>query len=188
MNAQQVWQAHSIEAPRMSLAYVRHAAIAFDRRRRQRAVLVGVIMFGAGAFNGFVAWPSLHSKPLAMAAAACVVLFALYFVFRLYRHVGAESNPVDAGVLDTLRYQRRQLERQRDWRRGSWRWMLPGLLPFYGFLLASLRFENDPVPWKSIGSLLLVMTTSFVGAALAGERKARQSQREIDALDSLAGS
>ena len=76
----------------------------------------------------------------------------------------------------------------RDWRRGSWRWMLPGLLPFYGFLLASLRFENDPVPWKSIGSLLLVMTTSFVGAALAGERKARQSQREIDALDSLAGS
>jgi hypothetical protein len=35
--------------------------------------------------------------------------------------------------------------------------------------------------------MVLVMTASFVGAAFAGESKARQPQREIDALDSLAG-
>jgi len=188
MNAQQVWQAHSIEAPRMSLAYVRHAAIDFERRRRQRAVLVGLIMLGAGGVNALVSWQFLHSKPLAVTAAACIVLFVLYFVFRLYRHVSAESSPVDVGVLDTLRYQRRQLERQRDWRRSSWRWMLAGMLPFWGFSLASLYFEADPIPWKSIGVMVLVMVASFAGSALASEKAARQSQREIDVLDSLAGS
>jgi len=188
MNAQQVWQAHSIDSPRMSLAYVRHVADEFERRRRQRAVLVGVIMLGAGGVNVLVSWPHLHSRPLAVTAAACVVLFVLYFVFRLYRHAGAESSPVDVGVLDTLRYQRRQLERQRDWRRSSWRWMLAGMLPFWGFSIASLYFEVDPTPWTSMGFMVLVMLASFVGAARAGEMGARQSQREIDALDSLASS
>lgn len=188
MNAQQVWQAHSIDSPRMSLAYVRHVATDFERRRRQRAVLSGVIMLGAGCINALVSWQFLHSKPLAVTAAACIVLFVLYFVFRLYRHVSAESSPVDVGVLDTLRYQRRQLERQRDWRRSSWRWMVAGMLPFWGFSMASLYFEVDPISWRSIGFMVLVMLASFVGVARAGERGARQSQREIEVLDSLASS
>jgi hypothetical protein len=186
MNARQVWQAQAIDAPRVSLAYVRHVASDFDRRRRQRAALGYVLMLGAGAFNAVIAWQFLQTKPLAVAAAACLVLFVPYFIFRLHRHVVAESSPGDAGVLDTLRYQRRQLERQRDWRRGSWRWMLPGLLPFYGFSLSSLYFENDPVPWKLVGFMVLVLIASFGLSILEGERKARQSQREIDALDSLA--
>jgi len=187
MNAQQVWQAQSVAAPRMSLAYVRHIANDFEKRRRQRAVLGCALMLGAGCFNGFITWQTLDGKPLAIAASACAILFVLYLVFRLYRHVTAESSPADVGVLDTLRYQRRQLERQRDWRRGSWRWMLPGLLPFHGFTMASLYFENHPVPWGSLGFMVLVMIVSFAGAIVEGERKARQSQREIDALDSLAG-
>ncbi len=186
MNAQEVWQSQAIEAPRMSLAYVRHVATDFERRRRQRAVVGSVLMLGAAGFNGLVTWQFLHTKPLAVASSACTVLFVLYLIFRLHRHVTAESMSADVGVLDTLHYQRRQLERQRDWRRGSWRWILPGLLPFYGFMLASLYFENDPVPWKSISFIVLVLIVSFGMVVLEGERKARRSQREIDALDSLS--
>lgn len=188
MNAQQVWQGQSVAAPRMSLAYVRHVASDFERRRRQRAVFGYVVMLGAGAFNAFATWQLVHTRPLAVAASVCAVLFVLYFVVRLYRHVSAESSPADLGVLDTLRYQRRQLERQRDWRRGMWRWMWVGLLPTNAFSLASLYFEVHPVPWKSIGFLALVIIASLGLVAREGERKARQSQREIDALDSLAGS
>lgn len=186
MNSQQVWQSQAIETPRMSLAYVRHVADEFDRRRRRSAGLAYVFMIGAGVFNVALAAQFVHTKPLAVAGVVCLVLFVLYFVFRLHRHVTAESSPADLGVLDTLRYQRRQLERQRDWRRDNWRWTLPAMLPFYGFSLASLYVETHPVPWTSMGFMVLVMIASFGLAALVGERQARQSQREIDALDSLA--
>ena len=35
----------------------------------------------------------------------------------------------DAGVLDTLHFHRRQLERQRDFRRHSWRWQFLAISP-----------------------------------------------------------
>ncbi len=60
----------------------------------------------------------------------------------------AEPAPADAGVLDTLRYQRRQLERQRDLRRRSWRWWGLPMLPGMALMLASMIIEQDPVPWR----------------------------------------
>ena len=38
---------------------------------------------------------------------------------------GAPLGQGGGGVLDTLRFHRRQLERQRDFRRGIWRWQFP---------------------------------------------------------------
>jgi len=186
MNAQHVWQAQLIEAPRMSLAYVRHAASDFDRRRRLRAALSYGICIATCGFLGFTAWAGASGKPLMLAGLACFALFMLYAAYRLHRHVTLESSPADAGVFDTLRYQRRQLERQRDWRRGSWRLILPAVLPGYALELASMYFEIDPVPWKSMGFVVLTLIMSVGLTAWSGERQARSSQREIDALDSLA--
>jgi hypothetical protein len=187
MNAQQLWQAQTIEAPRMSPAYVRHVASDFDRRRRLRAVpgyLMCLVTCGVLALLGR---QFLHTKPLMVAALACFGLCNLYWIYRLQRHVTAESSPSDAGVLDTLRYQRRQFERQRDWRRGSWRWMSLSVLPGYLLELASMYFENDPVPWNWMGVAVVVLVGSIGLAARLGGLQARASQREIDALDSLAG-
>ena len=39
MNVQQVWQAQATEAPRISLAYVRHRAGSVERRTRLRNAL-----------------------------------------------------------------------------------------------------------------------------------------------------
>jgi hypothetical protein len=125
--------------------------------------------------------------PALLPGLVCFGLFALYCIYRMHRHVAAESSPADAGVLDTLRYQRRQLERQRDFRRGSWRWQFWGVLPGYALTLASMYFENDPVPWVYMGFVVLVLILGLGLQAWSGERGARRSQREIDALDSLAG-
>lgn len=187
MNAQQVWQTQAIEAPRVSLVYVRHVASDFERRRWLRAAFGSVVMLGACGFHAFTAWSMFSTKPVLTAGSVCIVLGLLYVLYRLYRHLTAEANPADAGVLDTLRFQRRQLERQRDWRRGSWRWTFPALLPGWLLIIASLYFEHDPVPWRSIGFTLFVFLTAMVLSFVTGERKARRSQREIDALDSLAG-
>ena len=186
MNAQQVWQAKAIDAPRISLAYVRHMASDFDRRRRMRAVPGYVIWILVCVMYVFLGKQFLYTKPLGVAGMAGFGFFALYCIYRLHRHVSAESSPADAGVLDTLRYQRRQFERQRDFRRGSWRWQLWAVLPGYALTLASMYFEVDPVPWKSIGFAVLVLIVGMWLQKWSGERGARRSQREIDALDSLA--
>lgn len=187
MNAQQVWQAQSIEVPRVSLAYVRHVARDFERRRSQRAWFGSVALLGVCGLHAFSAWHMFSTKPMAAAGSVCIVLGMLYVLYRLYRHLTTEPNPADAGVLDTLRFQRRQLERQRNWRRNSWRWVFPALLPGWALILGSLYVENDPVPWRSFGFAVLVFLAALVLSIAQGEWKARRSQREIDALDSLAG-
>lgn len=187
MNAQQVWQAQAIDAPRVSLAYVRHVASDFDRRRRQRAAIgYGVCIMACG-YWAFMAWRFFATKPLMLAGLVGFGFYALYAVYRLHRHVSSESSPADAGVFDTLRYQRRQFERQRDFRRGSWRWQSWAVLPGYALMLASMYFENDPAPWKYMGFAVLLLVVGMGLTAGVGELQARSSQREIDALDSLAG-
>lgn len=187
MNAQQVWQAQTIDAPRISLAYVRHIASDFERRRRWRAAVGYVVTLGACALHGHLALKMFSTKPLLAASSLCFVLLLLCTLYRLYRHMTAEASPADAGVLDSLRFQRRQLERQRNWRRRSWRWMVPGALPGFGLSLASLYFEVSPVPWKYMGFVVLVFVVAVGLTIVDAERKARRSQLEIDALDSLAG-
>jgi len=49
-----------------------------------------------------------------LSSLVCYALFAFYCIYRTHRDAAAESSPADAGVLDTLRYQRRQHERQRE--------------------------------------------------------------------------
>ena len=188
MNAQQVWQSQATEAPRISLAYVRHGASRVERRTRWRNALeysVGIFVL---AFLGFAFWVNDTTPPLMMAGMGCFVAWTLYYMYRWHRHAAAESSPADSGVLDTLRYQRRQFERQRDLRRGSWRWWGPPLLPGFALMLASVYFERDPVPWWAMGLMVFWL---FAGSALAAwflELEARRFQREIDALDSLAAS
>jgi uncharacterized membrane protein YfcA len=186
MNAQQVWQSQATDAPRISLAYVRHGASALERRtRRRNALEYGVGIFCL-AFIGFAIWVNDMPPPLMLAGMVWFVIWTLYYMYRWHRYAAAESSPADAGVLDTLRYQRRQFERQRDLRRGSWRWWGPPMIPGLALMLASLYFEIDPVPWKALG---FMGAWIFVGSGLAAwllEFEARRFQREIDALDSLA--
>jgi hypothetical protein len=188
MNAQQVWQAQAIDAPRMSLEYVRHIAGDFDRRRRRRAVLGYALCVGACGWWIYCAWQFFSTKPLMLGALLGWGLYALYVALLMHRHVSAEPRPADAGVLDTLRYQRRQFERQRDFRRKTWRMNL-AVLPGCALLLASMCFENTPpASWRHIVCTALFLVAALAVSGWAGERQARQSQREVDALNSLAES
>ena len=120
-----------------------------------------------------------------MASLICNALFVVYFLYRLHRHVAAQVSSADAGVLDTLRFHRRQLERQRDYRRGVWRWAGVGLLP--GLVLQIASLIHDSLPWWQVALLLVVVALALTFDYAVGKYRAGLSQREIDALDSLAG-
>ena len=49
-----------------------------------------------------------------------------------------------------------------------------------------VAFADRVLPWLT-GATVLVFLAAIVMSVLNGEWKARRSQREIDALDSLAG-
>ena len=187
MNAQQVWQAQSIDAPRISLDYVRYQVGEFERRRRARARFGYGVLVLAGCLQLFAIWQFAGTKPLLALSSVCFVIMIVSSVLRLYRHLSAESSPADAGTLDTLRYQRRMLVRQRDYRRNDARFAIPAVLPGFLLLFASQIFENDPVPWMAMFRTGVVMVVAMVLAVVGCRRKAEASQREIDALDSLAG-
>jgi hypothetical protein len=185
MNAQQVWQAQAMEAPRISLEYVRHQAGILERKTRRGNVGAYVVCVLACGYWGWNAWQYFADQPIMLASLACYALFAFYCIYRTHRYASAESSPADAGVLDTLRYQRRQFERQRDFARGSWRWWIPAVLPGMALTLASGYFEVNPVPWRLMGIMALVFVAGLGFAAWITTWEARGYQREIDALDSL---
>ena len=186
MTPQQLWHSQAAVAPRISLEYVRHGASSLERRIRWRNALeYGGFVIACGLF-GSSAWQALAFRPLMAAAAVCFVLSALYGVYQRHRIAGAEPSPADAGVLDTLSYQRRQLERQLDWRRRGWRFALLILLPGCALALASAYFEHDPVPWERMGLVVLMVCVATGAMVWRSELGARRLRREIEALDSLA--
>jgi hypothetical protein len=186
MTPQQAWQAQLAEAPRVSLEYVRHRAKSIERRSQWRNAFEYT---GAALGVGGCAWIAGTHYPKMPLMAAGMAWIALYFVYvgiQWYRRAGTQLAPTDAGILDTLRYQRRQLERQRDARRGNWRWWLPPVVPAYALFMMSMAIEQGGIRraefWLMIGWFALA-----TGLAIASyERTARRLQREIDALDSLA--
>ena len=185
MNAQQVWMAQATQAPRISLEYIRHQASSLERGTRFRAALNYAICLFACGFYSWSAWTRFPGLPLLQAAVAWYGLFAVYCMYRLHRHVAAQINTSDAGVLDTLRFHRRQLERQRDFRRHSWRWQFLAILP--GLLLQTVAMVVYSLPPKNFVFLAVVISLGFALQFAIGEFRARRSQREIDALESLAG-
>jgi hypothetical protein len=185
MNAQQVWQAQATDAPRISLEYIRYRTSSLERGTRFRAALNYSICVLGCCFYGWAAWTQFAGLPLLQAAVTWYGLFAIYCMYRLHRHVAAQMSTADAGILDSLRFHRRQLERQRDFRRHSWRWQFAALLPGLLLQAAAMYAYSAPV-WRFV-FMAGVLSMGFALQYLVGEFRARRSQREIDALDSLAG-
>lgn len=188
MTPQQIWLSQSAEAPRISLEYVRHTANNLDRRtRRHNALNYGVI--GASfAVCLWAAWQHFSSaKPIMGAGVICIGLWLVYCLFLGRRLGAAQTTPAEAGVLDTLRFHRRQLERQRDARRIGWRRGFPPVVPGFALMFVSLFSEFDSMRWDSIGIVAAGFLLAFGWGTWSTERQARGFQREIDALDSLAG-
>ena len=118
MNAQQVWMAQATQAPRISLEYIRHQASNLERGTRRRAALNYIASVIRLRIWVGAAWTAFFRRGrCCWRRCAWYGLFMVYSMYRLHRYVAAQINMADAGVLDTLRFHRRQLERQRDFRR-----------------------------------------------------------------------
>lgn len=185
MNTQQLWQAQALDAPRISLAYVRHHSDALQRRTR---ILNVINYIGGAAGMAFMAWKGAEFfsvNPLASAAIALWIAAGLLGLILQRKRMSWEERPAELGVLDALRFHRRQLERQRDARRGGGRWVPLFFIPGHVMYFVSLFAEITPTPWKAIICNAAVIGFGTWIAIVMTDRRARRLQQEIDALDSL---
>jgi hypothetical protein len=185
MNTQQLWQAQALDAPRISLAFVRQQSDALRRRTR---MLNAFNWIGGAAGMAYFAWVCakfFSVNPLLSAATALWIAAVLTCTFLQYKSIASEKQPAEFGVLDALRFHRRQLERQRDARLGNWRWLPLLFIPGHVMLFASFFFEITPLPWKAIIlNAVVIGFGTWMAIAMTG-RSGRRIQKEIDALDSL---
>ncbi|MEO8064197.1 MAG: hypothetical protein ABI821_15795 [Pseudomonadota bacterium] len=183
MNTQQLWQSQSLDAPRISLAFVRQRSDSLRRWAWMRNALnyVGVL-----AFTPFIVWQIgfLFSRlPLVSVAVGVMFVTGVLMTYRWHKRAASQEQPAELGVLDALKFHRRQLERQRDVRLDRWRrWpAIPGFL----LMLVAMLVEVTPTPWIRVGMSVLFATVVLTIAIVIEERIARRIQKEIDALDSL---
>jgi hypothetical protein len=183
MNMQQVWQAQALDAPRISLAFVRQQT---DSLRRWAWMRNAISYVGCAVILPFMVWAAwfmFSAKPLLALAVVFNVLLCVWLLIRWHKRAGSQVQPTELGVLDALKFHRRQLERQRDVRLDRWRrWpAIPGILMFF----VAQAIEVTPTPWWALGRAAVVMTLIITIAIVVEERIARRIQKEIDALDSL---
>lgn len=186
MNPQQIWQAQATEAPRISLEYVRNNVRTLDRRTRWRNGLEYGSCVLAIVVSAWAGWQHHAAKPIMLTALCWLSLWCAYYLYVWRRYAAAGAVPEADGVLDTLRYQRQQLVRQRDARANYWRRLGPTLLPGCALMLGSLTIEFDPVPWSAVFFLVGWLVVSLSGITWFMRYEARRFQRDIEALDSLA--
>jgi hypothetical protein len=185
MTTQEIWQLQALEAPRVSAAYMRHRASDLARRTQIRNRSEYAIGVPGVLFIAWCCWRYFLHRPVMLAGLALTVLPLVYVAFRWHRLASAAQVPEDAGVLDSLRFYRRELERQRDARQGNWRrWLLP-VVPGLITLLASFVLELNPIPWALVAFEAIVIVGGPSLTVAFEEWSARRLQREIDALDSL---
>jgi len=120
---------------------------------------------------------------MALWVAGSLVILVLW-----HKRAASQEQPAEFGVLDALEFHRRQLERQRDARRGNWRWWIPPYLPGVVMLFVAMFVDFTPVPWTGIIVMAVWVGFGFSMMIVMYERSARRIQKEIDALDSLGAS
>jgi hypothetical protein len=185
MTTQEIWQLQALEAPRVSAAYMRHRACDLARRTQIRKGLNYAIGVPGVIYIAWCCWRYFLHRPVMVAGLVLILLPLVYVTFRLHRLASAAQVPEDAGVLDSLSFYRRELERQRDARRGNWRWSLPPVVPGLITVLTSFVLELNPIPWALVAiEAILIVGGLSLGVAFY-EWSARRLQREIDAFDSL---
>jgi len=183
MNTQQLWQA--LDAPRISLAFVRQQSDALRHRLQMRHAFEYIVSAIAVACVVWKVVPLISVKPLVVLSMALWIAGGLVAFYLRRKRFALQEQPAEFGVLDALKFHRRQLERQRDARRGNWRQWLPPILPGVVMFFVALFVDFTPTPWNKIVSCAIWFVFVSAVSIVMNERAARRIQQEIDALDSL---
>jgi hypothetical protein len=185
MTTQELWQAQDLDAPRVTPAYLRVHANASSRTAWRR----NLVEYGASALClGLAIWFlfDLNTNGWKRAAMGVMACSAVVYAWRWWRLATPVGTPADLGVMDTLHFHRRELERQHAAWRGNWRWSIPLFAPSIVLAMVGQYVETpsfQPGRWAVFVGMI---SAACVFAAGLCEYRARKLRQDIEALELLA--
>ena len=186
-----VWQSQVLDAPRISLEYVRHQAekLNSDFRRESNiayaatatsAMLLLVVFFKSSAqiFDPFA--------QVLLLGSFTVLLATVYLTIQVRKRGAVLRTQVHEPVVHSLDAYRAELQRRRDLYLGPWRWSLWPAVPVLAvFLVGGLLYDQRPGKLARYGlaGVFSILWTLYCWWHY--RRKGQQFQRELDALATL---
>ena len=185
-----LWQSQAIEAPRLSLEYVRHQATRLNAdRRRELGVLY--VAIGAAVIMAAVLLllPGTKAPALINTMRVGIVLLVLGAVYALTK-IRRWTHPAGSDgekVVTSLEVYRAELQRRRDYYSymGSWSSLWPAAPGIGVILLGLVLFDTLPDSAIRLGIVCLLVVVSLWSGFAIYRSKLREFQRELDALNAL---
>jgi hypothetical protein len=196
MNGNTVWQSQSIEAPRISLQYVRRQAERLNSGI-QRELRFGYFGTALSALLGLVAvfapapaWSAVEVPAVIVWVVQLTALLSFlacgYITFQIRRRGKLQQAVEHEQVMQSLHAYRTALERRRDHYSSAWRWSFWPVIPSVTIVFGGgLLFDERPGKWLRYSLSAVVCAVAFLCAAWVSWRKSAGFQREIDALETL---
>jgi len=179
MTTQELWQSQTLDSPRITTAYLRGRADDSTRRVRQWNALE----YGSSVVCVIVAiWLGVSSTNLwTLTGAVLLVISGLAYAWGWRRVATPVATPSDLGALDTLRFHRRELERQYSAYRGQLRWVAPLFLPPVLSIMYGVTGGGT-----ELGLAIAFGLFGIAMGVLSSEVRAAKLKREIELLDLMA--
>ena len=185
-----LWRSQESNMSVMTLASVHARAEQFQKKTRRAFVIecittaFVVVVFGIYSWI-FPGWMMKTGSLLCLLA----ILFALWQVRRRITARQVQAAP----ARELIAFHRSELVRRRDALKSAWLWYLAPILPGTVLMLMGRWFQFH-VPGRSLAqdhAMILsggaIAALIFAAIWLRQFIRARQLQREIDALDALSG-
>ena len=187
MSPQDIWQSQSRDAPRISLAYLRQRADNVQGDQGSRTALTVWFNLLVAVYMVYRGFTHFTGRPFTQGFFVFVFVMGVYSAIRWLRREPLEPLiPEDAGVLDSLRFFRRELERRiSNFTRFGWLAVLAG--PVLGLITTLLLFENGLTSHRGILAGVFVQFGLLFPALILFQiaRRKRMLRGELAALDAL---
>lgn len=177
-----LWQNQHPEEIRMTVEEI-HKRAEQDRKRVRSRTLVGsAICWALIAYFALALF--VLPNVLARIGSCLTIIACAYMLYQLHGRRGEALSLQPTGV-SGIRAYRTELERQRDFHRGSWFWSrLLILVPSYLLFIAGFAIAHPELA-KVLAAIAAVAVILGILAVPLNRKESNRYQRRIDELDAL---
>jgi hypothetical protein len=180
--AKAAWQSQRVDAPLLSIDYLRNRSLEHTRERRTRRLLEYLLACAAVVM---CVWFAAVVDSILFRVGIFVMLAGiLYSLYDRWRRKAAWSLTLEGSAAEGLHFYKQELARLRDLHRGLWKVDLPAGVPGAVVLLVWAFLERSASENRVRIIVLVFAVAVWILVALRHEAQAaKRYQHELDALE-----
>lgn len=186
-----VWQSQPLDAPRISLEYVRHQAEKLNSDVRRENYLIRIVAIVCAVLLVLLVIlkpsdpPPIAFTRVSLGGAFLLLFGVIYTAFEVRRRGRVLAIGKEEGVVRGLEAYSIELRRRRDYCL-DWQWSIWPIAPaVVVMLVGGILYDQRPNKVIRYGLVSVGCVVGTLLGALRVRRKGRKYQRELDALATL---